>query len=177
MNTKRRLLSILVLLAVLFVLGSAYATAEFRSYPSESDIVDSPDEYDGEHVFLFKDIQSIADDRETMVVSVRESRVVGGGVNETSNKTEFHQNVTVQLHNASISGTLETGAAVQVYGDLRSQSTTIAATTVVVDYQNAADYRYMYGISVLGGLAGVGYFLKQWRINLWAVCFESRGRE
>lgn len=167
----------IVLMAVLFALGSTYATAEFRSYPDESAIVDNPDAYDGKQVFLFKDIQSIADDQETMIVSVRDGRVVDVGVNETNNTTEFQQNVTVQLHNASVSGTLDTGAAVQVYGDFRAQSTVINATTVVVDYQNASDYLYMYGISVLGGLAGVVYFLKQWRINLTAACFEARGGE
>lgn len=174
MNLKQRMFTIGVLLVLLFGFNFLYASADFRTYPEESEIVTDPVAYEGEQVFVFSDVKSINEEQGSIVVTREEKRVTDIGLNGITKEFEYQEDVTVRLEKASISGDIRESSYIQIYGELRDESTVIDADVVVVDYQSSTEYIYMYGMSLLGGLLAVAYFFCHWRVNLRAGCFETR---
>lgn len=175
MDLKQRSFIIVLILILVFPLGSIYASVDHRPYPEESAIVTDPVAYEGETVFIFTDVLTINEDQKSVLIQRENDRVVDINLNGVTKRAEYRRNVTVQLDNASISGTIREDSYIQIYGDLRDESTVIDAEVVVVDYQDSSDYVYMYGISIFGACFAVVYFFRYWRINLRAGCFETRG--
>lgn len=175
MNPTQRSFVIVVMIILLVPLGSTYASADHRPYPDESAIATDPVAYEGETVFIFTDVLMSNADQGNVVIQLENERVVDINLNGVRERTDYRRNVTVNLDNASVSGTITDGSYVQVYGDLRDASPVIDAEVVVVDYQGSSDYSYMYGVSLLGALFAIGYFFQHWRINSRAGCFEPRG--
>ncbi|GAB3705884.1 hypothetical protein GCM10028858_23580 [Halorubrum pallidum] len=156
-------------------MGSIYASVDYRSYPEKSEIITDPVTNTGETVLIFADVLATNEDQNSLYIRLEDDRVVDINSNGMS-KSEYRQNITVQINNTSIFGNIEKGSYIQIYGDLRDESTVIDAEVVVVDYQDSSDYNYMYGISLLGAFFAILYFFKHWRINLRVGCFQPRGR-
>ncbi len=177
MNLTHRLLGIAVLIALLVGLNFAVAAVDYRPYPNQDAIISEPAVHDGEQVFVFKEVETVSETSSQAIVLREREPVVDIGTDGVTRAVTYREQVTVDLSDATVSGELNTGSYVQVYGQLRDESRVIDADRVVVDYQDAADYTYMYGTSIFGLLVAVVYFFSHWRINLRAGCFEPRGKQ
>ena len=177
MHPTHRLLGIAVLIALLLGLNFVVAAVDYRPYPNQDAIISEPAAYDGEQVFVFKDVETVSTTDSQAVVLREIEPVVDIGLDGVTRAVTYREAVTVDLSDATVSGEIAPGAYIQIYGQLRDESSVIDADRVVVDYQNSADYTYMYGTSILGLLVAVVYFFSHWRIDLQAGSFEPRGEQ
>jgi len=177
MHPTHRLLGIAVLIALLLGLNVVVAAVDYRPYPDGETIRSDPVAADGEQVFVFREVETVSKTEPQAVVLREDESVVGIGLDGITWDVAYREEVTVDLSDATVSGELNAGSYVQVYGQLRDESSVIDADRVVVDYQDAADYTYMYGTSIFGLLVAVAYFFSHWRINVRAGCFEPRGKQ
>lgn len=172
MHPRQRRVIIAFIFILLLPLGSLYASVDYRSYPEEYEIVVDSANSSGDDILLFTDILKINDGQKSMIIQLEDERVVDINSHGITRQAEYRKNITVQLDNTSLHGTIREDSYIQVYGILRDESTVIDAEVVVVDYQDSSDYIYMYGISILGALFAVVYFFQHWQINLRDWCFE-----
>lgn len=177
MRVKQRWLGIIILIILLFGLNFAVAAVDYGPYPEEEDIISDPAAYEGQQVFIFTDVKSVNQSISQLVILREDNPVVDVGLDGVTRRVEYRQEVVVNITDTPTAGRISEGSYIQIYGQLRDDSTTIDATRVVVDYQNTADYRYMYGSSILGGIISVVYFFKNWQINLRNGSFEPRDNE
>ena len=177
MEVTHRLLGIAVLIVLLVGLNFVVAAVDHRPYPDQDAIISEPAAHDDEQVFVFKEVETVSETDSQAVVLREREPVVDIGLDGVTRAVTYREEVTVDLSDATVSGEVVSGAYVQVYGQLRDESSVIDADRVVVDYQDSADYTYMYGTSILGLLVAVAYFFSHWRINLRAGCFEPRGEQ
>jgi hypothetical protein len=63
------------------------------------------------------------------------------------------------------------GDLIQVYGELRPDR---RMETHAYHVQSPSDRRYMYGVSVVGGLLAAGAFLRRWRVDVDRLRFVPR---
>ena len=150
MNRIYRLGAVCLLLCAAVGLCVLYAEADRYASPGVEEIVADPAAYDGQEVFVFGDVVAVdaAGQSVTMVAGDDPER-------------EF----AVESVSGSTIDAVGPGSAIQVDGVLAEGSTVVRAETVVVDYRNGADFRYVYGSSLLGGLLAAGGFLWYWRID------------
>ncbi len=172
MQRAYRLLGIVVLTLAAVGVNVAYATAELQPGPDTTAIIDDPTAQDGKDVLLFAEV--VRESGEELTVVLEEKRVVGVGFGGTTSDATTHE-IVVQTEQSEIAGTVEAGSNIQIYGTLHEESTVLVAERIVVDFQNASDWRYMYLTSIVGTLIAVGYFFKHWRVNLREFRFEPRG--
>jgi len=158
MKTTRRVAVVGLLVVVGVSLCVASAGADLWAYPGPDDIAADPGPHDGQQVLAFVEVQSVED--ETVVVIWGSNPTVELAVEEAP---------------SDLRERLQPGAAIQVYGQLESDSTVLVADEVVVDYHGTADRLYTYGISILGGVIAAGVFLWYWQINWRKLQFEPRG--
>ena len=177
MQVTHRLLGIAVLIVLLVGLNFAVAAVDYRPYPTQDAIISEPAAHDDEQVFVFKTVETVNDAESQAVVLWEREPVVNIGLDGITRQLEYRERVTVDLSDATVAGEIVPGAYIQIYGQLRDESSVIDADRVVVDYQDSADYTYMYGTSILGLLVAVAYFFKHWRVDLRAGCFEPRGEQ
>ena len=177
MQVTHRALGIAVLVVLLIGLNFAVAAVDYRSYPDKEAIHSDPAGFDGEQVFIFKKVETVNRPSSQVVVLRKEDRVVDIGSDGITKQFDYREEVIVDISDTTVSSTIGEDSQIQVYGQLRDESSVIDADRVVVDYQDSADYTYMYGTSILGLLVAVVYFFSHWRINLRAGCFEPRGEQ
>ena len=150
MNRIYRLAAVCLLLCAAVGLCVLYAEADRYASPGVEEIVADPAAYDGQEVFVFGDV--VAVDAASHPVTL-----VAGDDPEREFAVESVSGSTIDA--------VGPGSAIQVDGVLAEGSTVVRAETVVVDYRNGADFRYVYGSSLLGGLLAAGGFLWYWRID------------
>ena len=160
MNRIYRLGAVCLLLCAAVGLCVLYAEADRYASPDVEEIAADPGVYDGQEVLLFGDVVAVDATSRTMTI-------VGGEDPELA--------VAVESVSASTIDAVKPGGAVQVSGVLAGESTVVVADGVVVDYRNGADFRYVYGTSLLGGLLAAGGFLWYWRIDPRRLGFVPRG--
>lgn len=175
MEREHRFLAITILVVLLFALNFAVAAVDYRPYPDQRDIVSEPAAYDTEQVFVFREVQTVSETDSRAVVLRESSPIVSVASDGITRRTEYREEVIVDYSDATVAGEIGEGSAIQVYGQLRDETTVIDADRVVVDYQDAADYTYTYGVSIVGLIVAVTYFFKNWRIDGHAGCFAPRG--
>lgn len=164
MNRRRKFVLGIVLSAVLLGLCVHYGTTydDAWPHPTGDQLAGGGDEYVGDHVLLFGDVQSVHEDSITIHV------------------TDDHGDVAAALEVRNVETTdLEPGGVVQVYGVLESDSTgahdgTMDAEEIVVVNSSPDAATYKYVASALGGLFAAGFFLRHWRIDLRWLRFEPR---
>lgn len=177
MEVTHRLLGIAVLIVLLVGLNFAVAAVDYRPYPNQDAIISEPAAHDDEQVFIFNEVETVSEADSQAVVLRKNNPVVDIGLDGVTREVTYHKEVNVDLSGATVSGEIVPSAYIQVYGQLRDESSVIDADRVVVDYQDSADYTYMYGTSILGLLVAVAYFFKHWRIDFQAGRFEPRGEQ
>ena len=160
MNRSYRLAAVCLLLSAAVGLCVLYAEADRYASPNVEAIAAEPGAYDGQQVFLFGDVVSV--DAESRTVEI-----VAG--------EDPERRFSVESVSESTIDSVEPGSAVQVDGVLAEGSTVVRADAVVVDYRNGADFRYVYGTSLLGGLLAAGGFLWYWRVDPRRLGFVPRG--
>lgn len=160
MRRLSRFVAICLLVCIAVGLCVGYAEADRWAYPDTEDIALDPATYDGQQVLLFGDVQSVDPATHTVVITAG-----------SDPELEF----TVTAVPDSITDSIRAGVAIQVFGALDEQSTTVVADEIVVDYENGADFRYVYGTSLLGGLLAAGGFLWYWRVEPRKLVFVLRG--
>ena len=160
MNRIYRLTAVCLLLSAAVGLCVLYAEADRYASPSVEEITAEPGAFDGQQIFLFGDVVMV-DAASRTVVMVADEDV------EREFAIESVPEPTVDA--------VEPGSAIQVDGVLAEGSTVVRADAVVVDYRNGADFRYVYGTSILGALLAAGGFLWYWRVDLRRLGFVSRG--
>ena len=141
---------ICLLLCVAVGLCVLYAEADRQAAPDVEAITADPGAYDGQEVLLFGEVVSVDATDRTVVIVVGEDP-----------EREF----AVESVSVSTIDAVERGSAMQVDGMLTEGSTVIRADAVVVDYRHGADFQYIYGASLLGGLLAAGGFLWYWRVD------------
>ena len=177
MQVTHRLLGIAFLIVLLVGLNFTVAAVDYRPYPNQDAIISEPTAHDNEQVFIFKKVETVSETNSQVVVLRETDPVVDIGLDGVTREVTYRKEVTVDLSGVMVSDEIVPGAQIQVYGQLRDESSVIDADRVVVDYQNSADYTYMYGTSILGLLVAVVYFFSHWRIDLQAGSFEPRGEQ
>jgi len=155
-----RVLGLGVLLLLLTGVCVQYAAADHWSYPSTDDIASEPEAHDGETVLLFGVVRAVDETSAEIVVFAG-----------TDPKLEL----TVVDAPATVTGNVEVGGSVQIYGTLREGSSVVVADGVVVDFRHAIDRFYAYGTSILGGILAALYFLRHWRVDVRTLRFRPRG--
>lgn len=110
----------------------------------------------GERVLLFGEVRSVDADADEITIHVSDDGAVAA-----------------ELEVSGVEKRVEPGGVVQVYGLLESETELRADRTVVVNRDPSAT-AYKLGTSLLGVLLAVGYFLRQWRVNVREVAFEPR---
>jgi len=150
MNRIHRLAAVCLLLSAAVGLCVLYAEADRYASPNVEEITAEPGAYDGQQVFFFGRVVSVDAASRTVVM-------VAGEDPEREFAVESVPGPTIDA--------VESGSAIQVDGVLAEGSTVVRADTVVVDYRNGADFRYVYGTSLLGGLLAAGGFLWYWRVD------------
>jgi len=136
------------------------AGADRLASPGVEEIATDPDAYDDQPVFLFGDVVSVDTVSRTMVVSAGDDPERRFTIESVSKPTIY---------------AIEPGGAIQVSGVLAEESAVVVSDNVVVDYRNGADFRYVYGASVLGGLLAAAGFLWFWRVEFRQLGFVPRG--
>ncbi|MFP8955428.1 hypothetical protein ACLI4Y_01775 [Natrialbaceae archaeon A-CW3] len=126
-----------------------------HQYPTDVEVTPSPETYVGEQVVLGGQIV----DTEPVVIATRASGY-GRFVLVDAN---------AQVQNTERS--LETGDHVTVFGTLTDEGTLVVEHGLI---QNPDDRRYMFLVSVLGGLWVAGRFLNDWRFDRKALAFVPR---
>jgi len=159
MNRSYRLAAVCLLLSAAVGLCVLYAEADRYASPDVEEITAEPGAYDGQQVFFFGRVVSVDAASRTVVM-------VAGEDPEREFAVESVPGPTIDA--------VESGSAIQVDGVLAEGSTVVRADAVVVDYRNGADFRYVYGTSLLGGLLAAGGFLWYWRVDPRGG-FVSRG--
>lgn len=150
MNRTFRFAAICLLLSAAIGLCILYAGADRLASPDAEEIATDPGGYDGQQVFLFGRVVSVD-------AASQSVEIVAGEDPERRFAVESVPESTID--------TIEPGAAVQVDGVLAMESTVLRADTVVVDYRNGADFRYVYATSLFGGLLAAAGFLWHWRVD------------
>jgi len=175
MGTGYRLVAVAVLLAAAFGVCTQYAGVDLRQYPEENEVVENPDEYDGERTLLFGTAASVSPDREEMRLFVDKLDVVGFGPGGATKETLTHE-LTVLVSSPGTLEGVELGSEVQVFGTLRDGGSVLVAEEeeVVVDIQNSEDWWYVILTSLLGASLAAVYFLRHWRIDLRRLHFVVR---
>lgn len=153
----RHLLVALALLSVAVASGVHYDALydEKWPYPTDEALSTDYEEYVGEQVLLFGDVESIdpTADRATIEVD--------------SDNGPFA--VTVE----GIDADVEPGGVVQVYGTVRPGHT-IAASNVVVVEASSENRLYKFAASGVGAVLVLVAFFRYWRIDWAARTFEPR---
>ena len=159
MRTGVRVVVSIVLLAAVGGLCIHYGATYDTNWPHPTaDQLDADyDEYVDEQILLIGEVHSTAPTEETLIVEI------------TDNADEVVAQIEVEETTASV----EPGGTVQVYGTLQADETLTPTTVAVVD-RGPTDKQYKLGISVVGIVFAVGYFLRYWRLNLQALAFEQR---
>ena len=159
MQTGFRVVASVLLLFAVGGLCIHYGATYDTNWPHPTaDQLDSDyDEYVGEQILLIGEVHSTAPTEETLTVEI------------TDNADEVVAQIEVEETTTSV----EPGGTVQVYGTLQADETLTQSTVAVVD-RGPTDKQYKLGISVLGIVFAVGYFLRYWRLNLRALAFEQR---
>lgn len=166
MDRRRRLALGIILSLVVFGLcvhyGATYDDA--WPHPTGDQLAEGQEEYVGERVLLFGDVQSAHEDSITIHV------------------TDDHGDVAAALEVRNVdTDDLNPGGFVQVYGVLESDETdahdgTMRADEIVVVNSSPGTATYKHVVSALGGLFAAGFFLRHWRIDLRRLRFEPRAR-
>ena len=128
---------------------------EHWPHPSGDQLGDDYDAFVGERILLIGEVSSVDAEADTVVVRV----------------TDSADEVAAEIAVSGVDESVEPGGTVQVYGVLEADRTMDAEAVVVVDRSPAAT-GYKLGVSVLGILLAVGYFLLQWRPNPRKLAFE-----
>ena len=160
MNRIYRLGAVCLLLSAAVGLCVLYAEADRYASPTVEDITTDPGTYDGQQVFFFGRAVAVDAASQTMTM------VAGDDPDR-----EF----AVESVSESTIAAIEPGSAIQVSGVLDDRSTVLHADDVVVDYRNGADFRYVYGASLLGGLLAAAGFLWFWQVEFRQLGFVPRG--
>jgi len=172
MRRLSRFVAICLLVCVAGGLCVGYAEADRWTYPDTEEIALDPATYDGQQVLLFGEVQSV--DPATLYGEVQSiDPAIHTVVITAGSDPELEFTVEAVPESSIIS--VREGAAIQVFGVLDGQSTTVVADEIVVDYRNGADFRYVYGSSLLGGLLAAGGFLWYWRVDPRKLEFVPRG--
>jgi len=152
---------VVLLAIVVLVLASGVhydAREEYhREQPTDDQLLENYDRHVGERTLLFGTVESVDADRETATIRVEASRIV---------------RLQVDGFDADVSP----GGSVQVYGTLRPGHRIEAETVVVVNRTPGARY-YKYGASVVGALAILAIFFRDWRIDWSNLAFVPRGED
>lgn len=153
----RHLLVALALVGVAVAGGVHYDALydEKWPYPTDEGLSADYDEYVGEQVLLFGDVESIdrTADRATIEVEADNGPFT----------------VTVE----GIDADVEPGGVVQVYGTVRPGQT-IAASNVVVVEASSENRLYQFAVSGVGAVLVLAAFFRYWRIDWAALTFEPR---
>ena len=159
MRHAARLAVAVVCLTALFGLCVHYGATYDRNWPHPTgdQLRDDYDAYAGERVLLFGEVQSVDREAGTAVIHV----------------TDSADAVAAELEIRGVPDDVGPGGTVQVYGVLEADRTMTPDRTVVVNRDGSAT-RYKLGVSVVGGLLAVGYFLRHWRLDLRTRAFEPR---
>lgn len=153
----RHLLVALALLSVAVASGVHYDAVYDQEwpYPTEDELHADYDEYVGEQVLLFGDVESIdrTADRATIEVEADNGPFT----------------VTVE----GIDADVEPGGVVQVYGTVQPGQT-VAASNIVVVEASRGNRLYKFAVSGVGAVLVLAAFFRYWRIDWAALTFEPR---
>lgn len=146
----RRATALFILLGAVFAgcvwFGALQPAPTDGRYPSTDDIVQHPDQYEGEPVVVNGEVVASQPLRvEASYSFVRDGRLQRGTVPFT-------------ITNAKVAASI--GDEIQVFGVLHQEQTIQATRIVVTPSRNV---RYMYAISALAGLWVLSRLLRQWR--------------
>ncbi|MDJ1430840.1 DNA-binding protein [Halostagnicola sp. A-GB9-2] len=165
MDRRRRLAVGFILSLALLGLCVHYGATSDESWPHPTgdQLAENQDEYVGERVLLFGDVQTIGDGTITIHVTDDDGDVAA----------------ELEVRNVEPDNDLDPGGFVQVYGVLETESTTsldgyMDAEELVVVNQSPDATLYKHVVSAIGGLLAAGFFLRHWRIDYRQLRFEPR---
>ena len=157
MKQKYRIILLTLLLIITIGICVQYASADRWEYPVPSEIASEPEEYNGEAILLFVDVEKIDTSNDQLYVK------------------QFPHHVHIELIDRDIIQQLESGASIQVYGIFNSQTQNIIAEEIVIDRRGTKDSQYLYVTSILGIVLTIGVFFKYWRVDIRTLTFKSDG--
>jgi hypothetical protein len=159
MSTRRRVLTIVLLLALTLGVCVQYDRADRWSYPSQEELNGGLDRYDGQEVMLF--------------VTVADTDRQRGRVTDE----ELSFAVSVASIEGQTADRIEAGGEIQVYGAVDADENVVTAQRVVIDYQNTGDWLYLAVTSLLGVILALAHLVRYWRPDLSTLSLEPRGED
>lgn len=126
-------------------------------HPDGDQLEASIDAWDGEDILVIEEVEDTAGDVLEVAVENEDEEVV----------------MELTVEDAAVD--VEPGGTVQVYGKLDVDGGTMAAENVVVVNRDRSDHHYKLAMSGAGLLVAMGFFLRQWRIDLRGLCLRKRG--
>lgn len=165
MDRRRRLALGLVLSLALLGLCVHYGATYDESWPHPTgdQLAEEKDEYAGERVLVFGDVQAIGGDTITIHVTDGDGAVAA----------------ELEIRDVDLDENLEPGGIVQVYGVLETEPTATHDGSMVAEELGVVDPSpdatlYKHAVSAIGGLLAAGFFLRHWRIDYRRLRFEPR---
>lgn len=174
MERRYRLLGVAILLVGVFGMNVYYGATDQRPYPQQDEIRMDPAGYDGEEVLIFRTVESVDQETGELTIILEDERVVDVGLDGLTYEVVDQHEITV-TRPERISGTVEAGSYIQIFGTLREDSTVLDAEKIVVDYQNTRDWLYLLATALLGTGLAVGYFFRHWQVDWRGLHFTERG--
>ncbi|WP_226479842.1 DNA-binding protein [Natrinema amylolyticum] len=163
MRPGSRLIIVAALLVVLGGLCVHYDAAYDENWPHPTgDQIQEQglEPFVGDRLLLFGEVRTVDSDAKTATIHVMDDS----------------DEVAAELEVRGVDSDVKPGGVMQVYGTLESETVLRADRTVVVNRGPDAT-AYKLGASVVGLLLAIGYFLRQWRVNLREFAFEPRAVE
>ena len=162
MRTGLRVAVGLLLLVGVFGLcihyGATYDTN--WPHPTGEQLGTDYEEYVDDRILLIGEVQSTDPVDETLTIEV----------------TDDAEEVAAEIEVYDTTASVEPGGTVQVFGTLHGDET-MTQTTVEVVNRDPSDAQYKLGISVVGILVAVAYFLTHWQLDIRRFTFEQRSSE
>ncbi|MFB6073464.1 MAG: hypothetical protein ABEJ89_00465 [Haloarculaceae archaeon] len=152
----------LVAIVAVGAAGVHYAASEGAHwpYPTNRDVGTHYASHVGERTFLWGTVTGVDGDAGRLTIRVGYT-------------TETFEGRTTTLAVTGFDGRVQPGGTVQVLGRLRSGHV-LAAESVRVVNPAASSKLYKYGVSAVGALLVLAYFLRHWRVNVAKQAFEPR---
>lgn len=163
MRTRYRLAVIVIAGLLTFGLGVHHG-ATFDTnwpHPTGDQLAEDIDGWDGEDVLLIGEVTTVLPEEEAVVIEIDDS----------------HDEVVTEVEVDGVTAEVEEGGVIQVYGELDEAAYELSADAVVVVNREPSDERYKLGMSVLGVLVAIGFFLRHWRIEWRSLSFVDRRGE
>jgi hypothetical protein len=157
MSARRRLVVIAFVLVLTLGVCVQYDRADRWSYPSQEELNEGLDRYDGQELLLFVTVADI--DRQR------------GRVTDE----ELSFSVDVASIEGQTADRIEAGGEIQVYGTVDAEENTVTAQRVVIDYQNTGDWLYLAVTSLLGVILALAHLVRYWRPDIRSLSLELRG--